>query len=226
MKRIVATSAAAARAALLAAALAGASALADEQTGFWFSANAPAIELGSRMKTRTGVELRFSDGAGLAYRRFSQRFETKLGGGWTLGSSPVLESSKSGDDWSDTYRIDLELNPRKFQLGARGPELSLRNRWEWRWKEGEGREIFHRLRHRSKLEWKLERGPFDSFAIADEIFYETDKERLTANRFYPAMVGFGLGEAKASLFLLYQSKRAGLSDDWDGEYILGAGLDF
>ena len=123
--------------------------------------------------------------------------------------------------------MDLELNPSKIQLGQGGPQLSLRKRWELRWKEGRGSEVFHRLRQYSRLAWKIDAGPFSAYTIGNEVFYETDMSRITTNRFYPIMLDAPIGDSvKSTVFLLYQSKRAGSTGNWSGEYILGLGMDF
>lgn len=199
----------------------------DDLSSFWLALNSPKSKLNDTFATKTHAELRFSDFETLGYYRLSQKFYTNLNSNWTLGSHPVFENSKKGDHWNHTLRLDLELNPKKIALGENGPTLNLRNRWELRWKEGKGSEIFHRIRQHTKLSWKLSSGPFGTYAIGNEVFYETDKERLTINRFYPAILGANIGEnIKGSFYLLYQSKRVGQSDDWNGEYILGTGLSF
>ncbi len=210
------------------AAILGASLQADDLSGLWLGLNTPEIDYSDlNASTKTNAEVRFNDGSGVAYARIGQKYFTQLNQTWSLGTSPAIEFSKSNDDWKRTIRLEIELNPKKIALFQNGPQLDFRNRWELRWKEGEGSEIFHRLRQQTKLIWKLESGPFTSFALGNEIFYETDKERLTTNRFYPIILGANAGpNAKASYFFFYQSKRVGISEEWNGEYILGATLSF
>lgn len=199
---------------------------ADEPTSIWLAFDTPTTELSDTLKTKTNVELRFPDMDSLGYVRFCQKFNFKLNEKWTLGTHPVFENSKSGDEWKYTYRLDMELNPAKIKLGDKGPSLSMRNRWELRWKEGKGSEIFHRIRQRSILSWDLENSVFSSYKVGNEIFFEEDKGKVTANRFYPLMLSTKHGETKASYYLMYQSKRAGTTSNWSGEYILGASYGF
>ncbi len=198
----------------------------DTGPDLWLTVNGPSQEIGDNTKTKTQVSIRFPEFDELSYFYLSQKFTTKLNDKWSLGTHPVFETSKKGDDWNNTYRLDLELNPSKFQVGDNGPTISMRNRWELRWKEGKGSEIFHRVRHSSKATWKIDAGPFNSFTVGDEIFYEDHKGKITRNRFYPAILGSKLGGHKISYYLLYQSDRAGTSDDWNGRYVLGTSLSF
>jgi len=207
-------------------ALAASSALADNGTDLWLTVNSPTQEIFQNTKTKTHAEFRFPDFEEFSYVRISQKFTTKLNDKWSLGTHPVFESSRKGGDWNNTYRFDLELNPAKFTLGENGPTISMRNRWELRWKEGKGSEIFHRVRHQSKATWKIDIGPFSSYSIGDEAFFEEDKGKLTMNRFYPVILGSKIGGRKISYYLLYQSKRQGTSSDWNGNYILGTSLSF
>lgn len=196
---------------------------ADDFSAAWLTVNSSTQELSDTFSTKSHLELRFPDAEEFGYIRFSQKFYTKLGSGWKLGTHPVFENSKKGDDWNHTLRLDLELNPKKFTLGEKGPSISMRNRWELRWKEGKGSEIFHRIRHQTKATWKIENGPFTSYSAANEIFFEEDKGKLSMNRFYPVMLGTKHGDkVKASYYLLYQSKRTGTTSDWNSGYFLGA----
>ncbi|EDY80458.1 hypothetical protein VDG1235_72 [Verrucomicrobiia bacterium DG1235] len=200
---------------------------ADDWGDLWTTLNSGTTNLSDTFSTKSHLELRLPDTEEVGYVRFSQKFYTKLAKGWKLGSHPVFENSKKGDDWNHTFRLDLELNPGKFKLGEKGPSISMRNRWELRWKEGKGSEIFHRIRQQTKATWKIDAGPFKSYSIANELFFEEDKGKLTINRFYPIQLGSKLNEKiKATYYLLYQSKRAGTSSNWNGAYILGTSLSF
>lgn len=198
----------------------------DTGPDLWLTVNGPAQKIGDNTSTKSQLSIRFPEFDDLNYFYFAQKFTTKLNDKWSLGTHPVFEIAKKGDDWNNTYRLDLELNPSKFTLGENGPTIAMRNRWELRWREGEGSEIFHRIRHSSKATWKIDAGPFTSFSIGDEIFYEDHKGKITRNRFYPAIFDSKLGQRKISYYLLYQSDRAGTSDDWNGRYVLGSTLSF
>ncbi|MBK1876573.1 DUF2490 domain-containing protein [Pelagicoccus mobilis] len=206
--------------------LASVTAQADTGPHLWLTVNARSHELWEDTKTKTQVSVRFPEFEDFNYFYLSQKITTKLNDKWSLGTHPVFETSKKGDDWNNTYRLDLELNPAKFNLGDNGPTISMRNRWELRWKEGKGSEIFHRIRHSSKASWKINWGPFSSYTIADEVFFEEHKSKITRNRIYPVMLGSKIGDQKISYYLLYQSDRQGTSSDWDGKYVLGASLSY
>lgn len=201
------------------------SAQAEEIEEFWLTATTSSIELSDSLSTASSTELRSPGSGTISYVRFTQKFQTKLSNGWELGTNPVLENSKNGNQWNHTVRLDLELNPAKFNLGENGPSISMRNRWELRWKEGQGSEIFHRIRQQTKATWKIGKGPLTSYSVANEIFFEEDKGKITTNRFYPLMLGTKPSDKlKATYFLLYQSKRTGTTSDWSGGYYLGASL--
>lgn len=196
---------------------------ADDFSAAWITANSASQNLSDSISTKSHLELRFPDAEEFGYIRFSQKFYTKLGGEWKLGTHPVFENSKKGDDWNSTVRLDLELNPGKIKVGNDGPTISMRNRWELRWKEGKGSEVFHRVRQQVKASWKADLGIFSSYSLANEFFFEEDKSKITMHRFYPIMLGTKHGDkVKASYYLLYQNKRSGTSSDWNGAYILGA----
>lgn len=211
---------------LLASLALASSALSDNGPDLWLTVNGPAQQIWEDTKTKTQVSVRIPEFDDLNYFYLAQKFTTKLNDKWSLGTHPVFETSKKNGEWKNTYRIDLELNPSKFKLSENGPTISMRNRWELRWKEGKGSEIFHRIRHSSKATWKIDLGPFTSYSIADEFFYEEHKGEITKNRFYPVMLGSKLGDQKISYYLLYQSDRVGTSDNWNGRYILGTSLSF
>ena len=200
---------------------------ASDATAVWIGVNAPSYKINDRIKTVTGVEIRCPDASDLNYYRIGQKFYTKLNSDWTMGSHVSFENTKVLSDWRHTLRLELELNPKKIRFGENGPQLSMRNRWELRWKEGKGSEIFHRIRQQSKLAWDLSKGPFSSYGFGNEVFFEEDKGKITANRFYPVVLtAKHSGELKGTYYLMYQSKRIGTSSNWFGEYVLGTSLSF
>lgn len=202
------------------------SSFSEEGPDFWLTVNTLSSELWKDTKTKTHIQTRFPEFSEFTYFRISQKFSTKLNDKWSIGTHPVFESSKKGDDWKNTYRLDLELNPSNFKLGRGGPRISMRNRWELRWKEGKGSEVFHRVRQSSKATWRINGGPFSSYSVGNEVFFEEDKGKITINSFYPIMLGSRIGDRKISYYLLYQSKRSGTSSDWNSRYILGSSLSF
>lgn len=202
---------------------------AEDPAEIWFSLDSFSIGLSEDWKTKTNFEARLPEAEFLAYLRLCQKFNYKLDDTWTLGTHPVLERSRSSSQspYRDTYRLDLEANP-KLKLGDT-VTLSLRNRWELRWKEGKGDEIFHRARQQTQISWKLPRDfpLISSYAIANEVFYELDKSKITANRFYPLSVKLrGELSLSPSLYYMYQSKRRGLTSDWNGAHVFGLKTSF
>lgn len=196
---------------------------------YWLTVNSSDFEITENIKTRAHGEFRFPEAEYMSYFRLSQKFYTKLSKNWTLGTHPTIEGSRlrGSSDWKNTYRLDLELNPKKMKLGENGPTLSLRNRWEVRWKEGKGSEVFNRIRQYSKVSWKTGNNVVNSYAVANEIFYEVDKSMITMNRFYPVVLGVPIMEGvSSSFYFLYQTKRVGTSDSWNETYIGGVSLKF
>lgn len=196
---------------------------ADDWGDLWLTFNSASIGLTEAVDTRSEFEVRLTDTEKAEYVRFSQKFFTRLDAGWQLGTHPVIENLKNRRGWNATYRLDLELNPPKFTPIKNGPTIGLMNRWEMRWREGQGDEIFNRIHQKTTATWKIKAGPFTSYAIANSVFYETDKGIVTMDRIFPVMLGVNHGEKlRASYYLLYQAKRTSSASDWSGAYILGA----
>lgn len=202
---------------------------ADDYEEFWLTLKSPTIKMGDYTTTKSYFHFQFRDGDNFNYFRVGQKFSHKIGENWSLSTNPLLEGSRSigKSAWKRTYRLELELNPNKVKLGENGPTWSMRNRWELRWKQGYGSEIFHRLRSENKLTWKIDSKTFDSYALGWEIFYETDKGMITGHYLYPAIVGTKLfSKIPTKFYLLYNPKRIGTTDDWSNTYIAGMDLSF
>ncbi len=211
------------------AGLAASSASAQEYEELWLTVKTPTLKLSDITKTKSYFHFQLRDGDNLNYFRVGQQFSHKLSDSWTLATNPLYEGSRNigSSDWKRTYRLELELNPSKIKLGENGPSWSLRNRWELRWKEGKGSEIFHRLRHFSKLTWDIDGKTINSFSVGAEVFYETDKGMITGYYFYPAMIGTKLfKKVPTTFYLLSNPKRIGTSNEWTDTYILGMDLSF
>lgn len=196
---------------------------------YWVTLNSSDWQVTEEIKSRSHAEFRFPEAQEWTYFRFSQKFYTKLSKNWTVGVHPAIEGSRSTDssDFANTYRIDLELNPAKFKLGENGPTVSMRNRWEVRWKEGYGSEVFDRIRQYTTITWDLKNPHLKFYRIGNEVFYEVDKSLITLNRFYPIMLGIPLFDSvSTSFYYMYQTKRSGTSNDWSETHVLGTSIKF
>jgi len=201
----------------------------EEMEEFWLTIKTPTIKLGDITKTKSYFHFQFRDFDNLNYFRIGQKFSHKISDNWTLATNPLLEESRAigSSKWKYTYRLELELNPSKIKLGENGPTWSTRNRWELRWKEGKGSEIFHRLRHESKLTWKLDGKTFSAYSLGAEVFYETDKGMITGWYVYPAMLETKMFNKVPTVFYLnYNPKRVGTTDEWTHTYIAGIDMSF
>ncbi len=195
-------------------------------TRYWATFNTSGHHLNDDWKTASHLQLRSPELEYLQYGRFSQKFMRTVGDKWTLGAHPAIEFKRDGpgDSWDNDYRIEVEAS-RSFKLDG-GPSLSTRSRWEFRVKDGSGSEVFHRVRQRFRATWKLEGlALIDSYAVANEVFYELDQGQIVANRFFPLSFGFkSSGKLKSGAYLMYLSQRSRATDEWSGSYVVG--LDF
>lgn len=198
---------------------------ADDFGDSWFVVNTKNLGLTEDISTKTQVEFRLPESERIGYFRLTQKFNYDLGHGWKAATNPTIENTRVLDRWIQTYRVEFELNPPKYKFGDNGPSLSMRNRWELRWKEGNGSTIFHRFRQFNKATWKIDLGPFNSYSVGNEIFFEEHKGKISMNRFYPISLSTKpTDKLKIDYFLLYQSKRLGTTSKWNGAYILGANI--
>lgn len=196
---------------------------------WWITLNAPNFTLSEHVKTRSHAEFRFPEAEFLGYYRFSQKFNTRLGKKWTLGTHPTIEGSRSRSqsDYNETYRIDLELNPNPIQFGEGGPTLALRNRWEVQWKEGRGSEVFNRVRQYTTLTWPVNHDLIKFYRIGNEVFYDADRSVISMNRLYPVMLGLPISDAfSCSVYYMYQRSRVGTSHSWRTTHVIGTSLSF
>lgn len=165
----------------------------------------------------------FQDAEDLVYYRITQKFNYKANKTWTFGLHPVLNSLKKGPgiDWKDYYALDFEANP-NWALGD-GFSLSMRNRLALIWKDGFDDDAVIRFRQRTKFTWKLPNKPlgFTAFSVANEVFWEDDREMITKNRIFPASLSFSPKEGiKSSISYGYFSDRIGTTNDWKGRHVI------
>lgn len=195
---------------------------------YWSTINSKQIELDRLWKTASHLQLRSPEMEFLQYGRFSQKFLRVTGDKWTLGVHPAIEFKRAapGDSWANDYRVEVEASG-NFNLSD-GATLSTRTRWEFRLKDGSGSEVFHRVRQLFRATWKLEGlGPVDSYAMANEVFYELDQGQIVANRYFPVSIGFkSMGNVKTGAYLMYLSQRSKATDNWSGSYVIGIDFKF
>lgn len=209
----------------LGALLAGSASLLAEPTQFWASWTVDDWA-NDKFSTQTNVENRHGDGFDLIYFRATQKFYYDLNDTWTLGAHPVIETARSGDDWSETYRLDLEVNP-TFKLSDR-LSLKVRNRYEVRRKEDHGDANYDRYRLRTILSYKANWLPgMTAISVGNEVYYDFSAERINADRIYPLQLSFKPSDHfKTTVYYLYETKRQGLSEDWEGKHVIGLSSGF
>lgn len=171
--------------------------------------------------TTTHTHFRFQDDGYLRYFRVSQKFSYALDEIWTVGLHPVLERSRSrtSGGWSDTGRLDFELNPR-FTVGA--ATVSVRNRFEVRVREGGGSRTYNRFRSNWVVNWKASWLPgMTTIGMANEIFYDFAADRWNANWFAPIVLGFSWHEDfRASVGYQITSSYRPTTDNWRHSNVL------
>ncbi|MBL7071415.1 MAG: DUF2490 domain-containing protein [Candidatus Omnitrophica bacterium] len=134
-----------------------------------------------------------------------------------LGATYRFLESKSGSQWPNEHRLELEAMP-KITLGDY--KLSYRGRFEYRWLQNAA----DRWRYRSlgKVAYMAEIGDF-AFTpyISNEIFYDFEINKLHMNR---ATLG---ADKKINenlllgLFYLNETARAGETDEWNTRHYIG-----
>ncbi|MGB0372161.1 MAG: DUF2490 domain-containing protein [Opitutales bacterium] len=185
----------------------------------WMSFDFPTISKGA-FSTRTHTHWRFAEDAYVRYYRLSQKFFYKVDDTWTLGLHPVHNESRRSEngEWSHRRRLDFEANP-KFKVG--NMTVSMRNRFELRWFEGQGSELFNRARHRTALSWKGDWLPgLKSFGVSNEVFYDLDASRISGNWLMPVKLNFEPADFfKGSLGYQIASSKRG-NGDWSHKHVL------
>lgn len=178
--------------------------------------------------TTTHTHYRFpTDDVFLRYYRVSQKIYYKIDDTWTLGLHPVWEQSRSreGAPWSDTVRFDFEVNP-TWKWGA--TTVKMRNRFEIRFREGEGNRTFNRFRSEVSLKWKAQWLPGMTWVgVKNEIFYDFSADRWNTNWFYPLTLGFKITD-HFNVSIGYQiasSYKASL-DSWRHTDVVALGGDY
>jgi Protein of unknown function (DUF2490) len=125
----------------------------------------------------------------------------------------------------DSFRLELEANPR-LEL-SRHFQISMRNRFEWRWLDG-GDEYNTRIRIRPQLDWTLARtGLFRGLYASNEVFYDFDQDRVSENRLVPLGAVFRPSEAlEIRVFHLWRRTLGGTT--WFNYHAIGvmASLNF
>jgi len=124
---------------------------------------------------------------------------------WSIGNYLDLRADDGVGDvhtWIVSPRVRYDLNATW--------QLSFRDRFEWRWRDG-GDEYTTRIRIRPQLDWTLHReGLFRGLYANNEVFFDFNQERVTENRLIPFGVQLRPSEhLDLRLFYLWRTTRGG-----------------
>ncbi len=179
---------------------------------------------GDKIDVNGEVEMRFNeDVTNLFNWRLAQKLIYSPKKNLDLGIGYRFEKNGNGinDPLRRQHRLELEVNPH-FKL-FNGINLKTRNRFEFRWKEGKGAELFPRYRHKILLSSSANWLPrMEEISVANEFFYDFDADKYNQNRFYPLRAKFKL-TSKISLNLYYMvlSKRDSQPGGWQHAHVIG-----
>jgi len=155
----------------------------------------------------------------------SPRVRYALNETWQLQANLSVLEALNPDETAraDALRLEFEVNP-TFRLGDT-VTLSLRDRLEWRWREG-GDDYAVRLRVRPQLDWTLRReGVFRGLYANLESFFDFEQKAYAEQRLVPLGLVFRPwehGELRCYYILRTVRARVGWRD-YDG---LGVGTVF
>lgn len=130
---------------------------------------------------------------------------------------------RSGKGFDNDHRLELEANPH-WKL-ADWASLDLRNRMEFRFRDGPGNGT-ERYRGRAQFVFPINHlGPLTSVYANDEVFYDFGFHQVNQNRLTPIGLGFKLNDhAQFRIFYMIQSTRS--KAEWDHAEVLGTHLLF
>lgn len=191
----------------------------------WYQ-NSVWLRLDEKWSVGNFIDLRADQGFGEIHSWIvSPRVRYAWDETWQLQANLSVLESLNADEAAraDWIRLEFEVNP-TFRL-TDALTLSLRDRVEWRWREG-GDDYAVRLRVRPQLDWILRREGFFRGLYANfETFYDFDQDRATEHRLTPLGVilrPWERGELRCYYILRTVRGRAGWRD-YDG---LGIGTVF
>jgi hypothetical protein len=191
----------------------------------WYQ-NSVWLRLDEKWSIGNFIDLRADQGFGEIHSWIvSPRVRYAWDDTWQIQANLSVLEALNADETAraDWIRLEFEVNP-TFRL-TDALTLSLRDRIEWRWREG-GDDYAVRIRVRPQLDWILRReGWFRGLYANFETFYDFDQDRATEHRLTP----FGIilrpwerGELRCYYIMRTVRARAGWRD-YDG---LGIGTVF
>ncbi|MDP0500273.1 MAG: DUF2490 domain-containing protein [Verrucomicrobiota bacterium JB022] len=191
-----------------------------EETQYWAAWTFPEWQSGG-FSTATALEQYHFDDGDFSFFYIGQKINYALNETWSIGAHPAVENWRRDGRWQQYYRLELEVTP-TFQLSDK-LSLSLRNRYELRREEGEMGDSADRYRPLATVTYQAAWLPrMTSYSASYEMFYSFDAERPIVHRYSPIRLTFKLNEnISTAVYYLYQSKRQGLSNEWDGTHVLG-----
>ena len=151
----------------------------------WYQ-NTVWLRLNEKWSVGNYVDLRVDDAVSDVHTwMVSPRVRYDLDKVWQLQLNTSFLEAYNADETSrpDWFRLEFEVNP-TVPLNE-SFVFSMRNRFEWRWRDGDADQGF-RIRIRPQLDWLLNKeGLFRGFYANNEAFYDFDADRFTENRLIP-----------------------------------------
>jgi len=147
-------------------------------------------------------------------------YKASPGHTFQIGLTHLEARSREGAAWRETQRLELDWIPSTNLSDTH--TLVLRNRLEFRWREGDTSKpdyvTRHRLYTRHKASWLPAMTGWES---SNEAFYDWEAGKLIENRFYPMDMKFKTGSMRWGLFGMLRSRDLG---EWETAYIMGFAL--
>lgn len=191
----------------------------DGDYQYW-NTESVSFKLSDHWKMNLEEEFRFGDDAGNLFYQHSDLGISYSGvAEWlVLGINYRHIFEEKSSDWKQENRPHLNATV-KWKLFD--TEFSNRARLEYR--NREGAEEFWRYRNKFTLAspFKLSKFEIQPY-IADEIFYDFDKETLNRNRLYTGLTLKLFKYLKADIFYLWETNEK--SNKWEDTHVLGTKL--
>ncbi len=184
----------------------------------WFNLD---VWSNKRWRAHLYLDSRTAQHRGSYIQLASPRLKYRLHPNLELGAGFSLLHIERGDtnDFFPQPRSELEINPR-WLVGEHW-QFHLRNRWEMRWNDWEGKPR-HRSRHRVQIAYEIAKtGILKGFYTNNEWFVEYDRDAWTENRWTPIGVSLRVGE-KTTLHLFYMQRSFHGSGAWTHDHIGGS----
>jgi hypothetical protein len=193
--------------------------LCAEGTQAWYQ-NTVWLRLNEKWSVGNDLHLRADDGVGRIHTWIaSPRVRYDLNSTWQLQANVSVLEAYNADETAivDWTRFEFEVNP-TFRLSDT-LTLTVRDRFEWRWRHGG--DYSTRIRIRPQLDWTLHKeGLFRGLYANNEVFYDFTQDRFTENRLTPLGVLLRPSDhLDLRLYYLWRSTRGG--QGWRNYHGLG-----